>query len=45
MDRRRAELATIVYKLTPDERDAVVHALDVFTRAAGEPQEERHETI
>jgi DNA-binding MarR family transcriptional regulator len=45
MDRRRTELQTIVYKLTPDERDALVHALDVFTRAAGEPQEQRHETV
>lgn len=36
-DRRRAEIARIVRQMPPDQRDALVTALNAFADAAGEP--------
>jgi DNA-binding MarR family transcriptional regulator len=36
-DRRRAEIATIVARLSPMQRVALVEALNAFSRAGGEP--------
>ena len=36
--RRRAEIATIVERLTPTQRLALIEALNAFNRAGGEPQ-------
>ncbi len=35
--RRRAEIATIVQRLRPAQRPALIEALDAFNEAGGEP--------
>jgi len=36
-ERRRHEYRNILSRLAPEERESIVHALDLFTTAAGEP--------
>ncbi|MEV4333515.1 MarR family transcriptional regulator [Streptomyces sp. NPDC049597] len=43
--RRRQEIATIVERLAPEQRSALIEALTAFTEAGGEPSAEADEGV